>query len=102
MNKAEQRRFAQQISRPEGATIVVEVVLSQSLLDDPDYDPAPLIAHECEQSARAFYDDPACEYHYLPPTDYDPGPFAYRRTPGDLPKGTVLMMGRVRVKRNTV
>lgn len=76
--------------------IATSLIIAQSLLSDPAF-----IAKEHEAAARAYCDDDAYDYHYLTPAEYEysPGPFAYRHSPGDLPEGAVLMIGRVRVTR---
>ncbi len=88
--------FADHMTHTGTGVIVTSMVVSDSLLEENAF-----LTSEHEHAARAFYDRPDCDYHYLTPDEYEysPGPFAYRYTPGDLPEGAELVIGRVRVTR---
>jgi hypothetical protein len=79
--------------------VATETLVSTSLLEDT-HALTVYLPRAFENTARAFYDRDDCTYTYVPPDAYNPGPFAYRNQPGDLPEGAVLMIGRVRVCRH--
>ncbi len=83
--------------------VTIELIISRSLLDEAAFDSAAHIARESARAAMAHMDDDGTRYayRYLDPRthDYNPGPFDYRRTPGDLPPGAALIIGRVAVEK---
>lgn len=83
--------FAAQTKTAQGAIVITKTVVSRSLLDDA------LLAHQAISAARDYYDRADCEYTYLSPEEYayDRGPFVS----WDMPPGTAVIMGRVRVRR---
>lgn len=100
MNRNEWRTLAEQTKTEGGAIVATQMLVSTSLLEPSIQS---YIARQAENAARAFYDCDDCEYTYLSSQEYayDPGPFMYRLHPGDLPAGSALLIGRVRVRRLT-
>ncbi len=86
--------------------IAVELLVSRLFLEDATFDSAAYIARECERAAAEYIKDDELlyTYCYLLPVEYgyEPGPFAYRFVPGDIPDDAAVVFGRVRVKEKDV